>query len=51
MFINVDHFTYYDYISNAIRTTQVENSTYQLVNGDPGATSILTDTFTNITTK
>jgi hypothetical protein len=42
MLINVDHLNNYDYISNSTVIMTIENSTYQLANGDPGATYIIT---------
>jgi hypothetical protein len=51
MLINVDHFNYYDYITNSNVVMQIDNSNYQLTNGDPGAATITTNTFTNTPAK
>jgi hypothetical protein len=45
MLINLDHIKYYDYITNATVTMQVDSSTYQLADGDPGASGPTTATF------
>jgi hypothetical protein len=50
MLINVDHLTHYDYISNSTVVMQVDISTYQLADGDPGA-GAATGTFTNTPAK
>jgi hypothetical protein len=45
MLINLDHIKYYDYITNATVTMQVDSSTYQLANGDPSASGPAAATF------
>jgi hypothetical protein len=46
MFINVDHLDYFDFVTNSSVTMQVdENLDYQLSDGNPGATTIATETF------
>jgi hypothetical protein len=46
MLKNIDHLPYYDYITNSTVAMNIDNSNYPLINGNPGAAVIASDTFT-----